>query len=184
MRKLFTYRGRREVAGDKRIFLPRIVDASEEIEGGGFSLDRVITQPTTQNRPQIQVLQVIRLEIAVDEAENPRAQIVIVANAALDRIGRRAGYRSRRIVAGVYGIGVQPKFVIESLALGGECQGEILGLTVTTCQGKTDVGATLPPFQYTGMQGFLVSAFLRFASYPHNRIFRRRHRTLRCGGDL
>src|SRR6266850_1304984 len=144
MRKLFAYRGRGEVAGEQRIFLPRVVDTPEKIESGGFSLDNVITQSAAQNRPQIQILQVIGLEIAVDEAENPRAQIVIVANAALDRIGRRARYRSGRVVTGVYGVGVQAKFVIESLALGSECQGEILGLTVTACQRKADVGAPLP----------------------------------------
>src|SRR6266436_4211556 len=119
MRKLFANRSCGEVAGDERIFLPRVIDAPEEIQSGGFRLNTGVTQPTTENRPQIKVLQVIGLEIAVDEGKDSRAQIVIVANAGLDRIGRRAGYRSRRVVAGIHSVGVQPEFVSESLALGG-----------------------------------------------------------------
>lgn len=86
-------RGGKAAAGKRCIFLTSVVGAAQQGQRGSIILDHVQTQATAKHGSQIERLQRVRLEVGAHVAEQPGVQIVILANSALQRVGR--GRRSR-----------------------------------------------------------------------------------------
>src|ERR1017187_4828945 len=100
------------------------------------------------------------IEIAVHKSKDARGEVVVVACSAADGVRGGVGRRRRQVVGGVYRVGIESQFVMESFPRAVERNVEILGRAVAAGHRKSEIQATVPAFQKPGMQAFLVSLLL------------------------
>src|SRR5215472_11673503 len=126
----------------------RIVDTSQEVKSRAIILDGVEAKAAAENGTQVQGLQLVGLKVAANEGENARREVAIVADPALNGVGRSRGHGARSVVGGIHGIGVHRDPVSHRPAVRSKGQGQVLGLAVAPGEREPNVGSSFPSSGY------------------------------------
>ncbi len=125
------------------------------------------------------MLEIICLKIAGSKSEDPRRQIVVIAKAAKNRVGR-GPRRAREFVIGrVDGVGVQRDLVMAGRSHGIKSEIEILSLAVAAGQGEPQIQPASPIPVQRGMERSLISRLLAFRANQGGGSLRHTHSALR-----